>query len=119
MQEKKNDLKEFDEGREKHTCETCRKYGRCDASWKNNCRTGRNDDYTCSDYWKIHRTDEEWDEELWKEIDKNIKLSHKNWKAKKIIKEFIDILKAVKITVEQYDALSETLKRAEQFLEDK
>lgn len=119
LEEMKNDLKEFDQGREIHSCETCRRFGKCDSSWKNNCRTGHNDDYTCTDYWKIHRTDEEWEEEIWKEKNKKIKLSHENWKAKKIIKEFIDILKVVKISSKQYDALSETLKKAEQFLEEK
>ena len=89
LEEMKNDLKEFDEGRVKHTCETCRKYGRCDAMWKNNCRTGCNDDYTRSDYWKKSLTDAEWEEEV-KKVEANGEYWwHKYYNAREILKEVV------------------------------
>ena len=43
------ELKEYDENREKHTCETCER--KRDDIFCSHCRTGCNDDYTLSDYW--------------------------------------------------------------------
>lgn len=89
LEEMKNDLKEFDEGRVKHTCETCRRYGRCNTHLKNNCRTGCNDDYTRSDYWKKSLTDAEWEEEV-KKVEANGEYWwHKYYNAREILKEVV------------------------------
>jgi hypothetical protein len=52
LEEMKAELAEFDEGREKHTCATCDR--RINMYVCKGCRTGNNDDYTLSDFWKSH-----------------------------------------------------------------
>jgi hypothetical protein len=49
LEEMAAELKEYDENREKHTCETCER--KRDDVFCSHCRTGCNDDYTLSDYW--------------------------------------------------------------------
>jgi hypothetical protein len=49
LEEMAAELKEYDENREKHTCETCER--KRDDVFCLRCRTGCNDDYTLSDYW--------------------------------------------------------------------
>lgn len=49
LEEMKAELKEYDENREKHTCETCER--KRDDVFCSHCRTGCKDDYTLSDYW--------------------------------------------------------------------
>ena len=57
------ELKEYDENREKHTCETCER--KRDDIFCSHCRTGCNDDYTLSDYWHSYTRVEK---QLWKRI---------------------------------------------------
>lgn len=49
LEEMNAELEEYDENREKHTCETCER--KRDDVFCSHCRTGCNDDYTLSDYW--------------------------------------------------------------------
>lgn len=63
VEDMESELKDFDEGREKHTCETYERK-RCDVFCKH-CRTGCNDDYTMTDYWHSYTQVEQ---RLWKRI---------------------------------------------------
>ena len=57
------ELKEYNENREKHTCETCER--KRDDVFCLRCRTGCNNDYTLSDYWHSYTRIEK---RLWKRI---------------------------------------------------
>lgn len=73
------ELKEYDENREKHTCETCER--RINENICGYCRTGNNDDYTKSDYWKNYTQIEQ---RLWQNI---YDLRDEKFKLKKQIEE--------------------------------
>jgi hypothetical protein len=73
------ELKEYDENREKHTCETCER--RINENICGYCRTGNNDDYTKSDYWKNYTRIEQ---RLWQNI---YDLRDEKYKLKKQIAE--------------------------------
>lgn len=64
LEEMKESLEAIDQRRAGQSCANCRRNGNCDEHWQRWCRTGNNDDYTLTDYWKVHRTDEEWEEEI-------------------------------------------------------
>ena len=63
LEEMVAELKEYDENREKHTCETCER--KRDDVFCLRCRTGCNDDYTLSDYWHSYTRIEK---SFWKRI---------------------------------------------------
>jgi hypothetical protein len=73
------ELKEYDENREKHTCETCER--RINENICGYCRTGNNDDYTKSDYWKNYTRIEQ---RLWQNI---YDLRDEKYKLKKQIEK--------------------------------
>lgn len=53
LDEMKEELKDLYERRGVHTCENCGQCvnGVCQDTWKSQCRTGNNDDYTMYDHW--------------------------------------------------------------------
>lgn len=98
LEEMKEQLADFDAKREHHTCETCERCinGICEEKWKHNCRTGNNDDYTMTDYYRKRMSREDWEQLLCENRNKITDLSYEKYKLKKENEQLKDQIADIK-----------------------